>query len=102
MLKAEQIRQMRQQTELIRQQTEALRQSNATQALPMITSNVPYYPLASAYASMPSPTGNKGRDEKAWNKWVKQNPSVKSVLPPWSPEAYDQIRVMAAKQVTGN
>lgn len=100
-LKAEQIRQMRQQTELMRQQTEALRQSNESQVLPMITSSVPYYPLAFAYSTMPTPTGNKGRDQRNWNKWVKQNPSVRTVLPPWSPEAYEQVRALAAAQVTG-
>jgi hypothetical protein len=99
MLKAEQIRQMRQQTELMRQQTQALRQSNQTPGTPMVGSNTPYFPLATAYSTMPSPTGRKKIDESNWKHWLKQNPSVRALVPAWSPKAYEQVRVMAAQQV---
>ena len=105
--KAVEIRQMQQQTELMRQQTEELRQQNEsrnqgnlTSSLPMVPPT-PEFPLASAYASMPSPTGKKKQDQRNWNLWLRQNPTVAAQMPPWSAEAYEQVRRMAAAQVTG-
>jgi hypothetical protein len=101
MLKAEQIRQMRQQRELMRQQTEALRQSNAANQTPTyVPTELPRFPLAEAYATMPDPTGDAKTDERNWKKWVKQHKAVRTILPPWSPDAYAKVRVLAFDQVS--
>jgi hypothetical protein len=48
-------------------------------------------------ASMPNPTGNAKRDERAWNKWSAHfEHNIEQALPAWSPEAYDKVRAMFA------
>jgi type II secretory pathway pseudopilin PulG len=103
--KAIEIRNLQLQTELLRQQTEALRRNNQIQEEDSLTatdSSVLDFPLADAYATMPHPTGNNKRDQGNWEKWrTKQTPSVQALLPPWSQQAYEKVRAMAAEQVSG-
>jgi hypothetical protein len=105
MRKMTEIRQMQQQTELLRQQTEALRQQNQQmqpqQPGPNYTpSHGPY--LGFAMITMPKPTDDQKRDQRAWEKWraslAKRDPWVQSSIPPWSPGAYVRFRKMALEQ----
>jgi hypothetical protein len=97
---------MQQQTELLRQQAEAMRRNNQIQEEDRLSGtdlgHYPDFPVANAYATMPSPTGNKKRDQRNWEKWrAKQTPSIQALLPPWGQEAYEKVRAMAAGQVLG-
>lgn len=99
MRKVEEIRQMRQQTELLRQQAEALREQNQ-QMEPRSAADPfqgPY--LGLAMVTMPKPTGHAKHDQRAWSKWTaRQDASVQSAIPSWSPGAYERFSKMAIDQ----
>ena len=45
--------------------------------------------------TMPEPTGNAKKDERAWDKWWHRfGPGVQRALPAWSSECYEKVRRM--------
>jgi hypothetical protein len=58
------------------------------------------FPLLTAYSTMPDPTGDAQSDERDWKKWLKQQKrTVRAILPPWSPEAYEKVRTMTFAEI---
>ena len=111
MRRAQEMREMQQQTELLRLQTEALRrQTNPVTDSPapsdwsewssrQQTKNVldtwAQQPLQAAYLAMPNPSGNEGRDKRNWEKWrAKLDAPVRALVPTWSLAAYEQMRAI--------
>jgi|GEM_PF-4136800 len=101
-IKAEQIRALRLENQQRQQEIQRDTQSSAFPAIIPTGPATPDFPLATAYATMPYATHSNKRDQKNWEKWLaQQDPSVRTLLPPWSPAAYEIVRTMAAEQVLG-